>query len=744
MQRPFNNLIKGIDSSVLGKSNGISLVQHTDNLFKELTSIIETNPYIFKKYMDWFSISEEELKKYLEIVISLHDWGKKHPKWQKHCKDYTLINVELRHEFVYLFSILNSLLKNSNPDLDFYKENSSKVYFLISSILAHHNNLNIDKKEKVNKTQQYLTQQENELLGNISFFDFVVQFFNSVDDSGDIWYKQALLRYVLQLCDKRASILEINDVKLPYFKKFDFDSSSFKELRYLQKIAKESQDRVTILRATTGAGKTLASVLWANEQIEKGYADRLIIAMPTQFTSNSLANSVSKYVNDVNVQHGNVKNLYDVYKFKWVRNLQSAVTVCTIDHLLIAMSLNSEEHQHTFFNLTNACLVIDEADFYDNFVQANIVKLLDVLLKYNVRILIMSATLPNSYVDFLNEKLKINAKVLDDLTNKDKVRVDVKNITRSDEFDYDKLLDKKTAIIYCNTIERAINTYNTLIEKNVDKNRIVLYHSAFTQKDKNDKERRIIEMLGEDAWRNNTQDGIVIMTQIGELSINISSDYMLTDMCIFDRLVQRFGRGCRFDFLESMGHKSICEVDVLMVYKKNKEYCAPYGNLVSRKWIENEYYTKTKEYLRLGEYTYSDYLDIINKIYDVIKLDSESIKNANILQSMFTNNAIFNRDIKVDEMDSESDWRTRNILEQTKVFVGFMVDSYYRYDDYKFDFDTNCVSMHKYNFAVLKDGGYISLQTIMVGDTEMSDYCLDSACYNSEFGIYKNTENNFI
>ena len=61
------------------------------------------------------------------------------------------------------------------------------------------------------------------------------------------------------------------------------------------------------------------------------------------------------------------------------RQLLAPVTVCTIDHLLIALTLTREDHHTIVFNLANSCVVIDEADFYDEFTQANILVLLEAL-----------------------------------------------------------------------------------------------------------------------------------------------------------------------------------------------------------------------------------------------------------------------------------------------------------------------------------------------------------------------------
>ena len=102
------------------------------------------------------------------------------------------------------------------------------------------------------------------------------------------------------------------------------------------------------------------------------------------------------------------------------------------------------------------------------------------------------------------------------------------------------------AIIYVNTVDRAVELYKYLKEE-INDIPLLLYHSRFLEKDKRKKEEAIIKCLGKKAWEEGNARGIVILTQIGEMSINISADLMISDICPIDRLVQRAGRLCRFN-----------------------------------------------------------------------------------------------------------------------------------------------------------------------------------------------------
>ena len=63
---------------------------------------------------------------------------------------------------------------------------------------------------------------------------------------------------------------------------------------------------------------------------------------------------------------------YQRLQHEFAKHFETPVTVCTIDHLLISLTHTKEEHHAITFNMAHSCVVIDEADFYDEFTQANI------------------------------------------------------------------------------------------------------------------------------------------------------------------------------------------------------------------------------------------------------------------------------------------------------------------------------------------------------------------------------------
>ena len=174
------------------------------------------------------------------------------------------------------------------------------------------------------------------------------------------------------------------------------------------------------------------------------------------------------------------------------RLLETPITVTTLDHLCICLSGTREDHHSIFFNLAHSCVVIDEADFYDAFTQANVVVLLRALRLLNVPVLIMSATLPESF-----RVLYGAPKVYEDTSDSQRVRCRLKRrntpvVRPSDVANLlQPAIEGKPTIIYANTVQRAQRYYRWFLRNGASPDEVVLYHSRFTEPDKVGIEERL-------------------------------------------------------------------------------------------------------------------------------------------------------------------------------------------------------------------------------------------------------------
>jgi CRISPR-associated endonuclease/helicase Cas3 len=736
-------------------THDISIEEHTKNVVSEAECILLSRPYIVEKYK---KITGKDLTKRVLCAAKYHDLGKQHPVWQNACKAdneifretndafqmYHLRKANFRHEIASL--LYKGLDKLSNP---------VKV-----AIGAHHGKL----AEKESHRWEDDRQGGKKIWKN--FVGLKNKLVYDINDTENKFQCSILLRYeysgprsLLQLADHRASAKEEGQT-LPSILPFKYEfPQEYKEKRGVQIIIDELKDLdFAILRAPTGAGKTDASLLWAKHQLYKERADRLIIAMPTRFTANALSISVAKNLSKVGLYHSsawfqriNANISFDEKKIskeqELARLLITPITVTTIDHLCIALTGTREDHHSIFFNMANSCIVIDEADFYDDFTQHNILILLRALKLLKVPVLLMSATIPKTVQAFYSKASSQFVNVYEDKTDTDRIRCKIIRYGDSSEpNDIKELLQKcitgTPTVIYANTVSRAQDYYRWFQNqsKEFSENNVVLYHSRFTEPDKVKIEKKLTSLLGKDAWETGTQRGVAILTQIGELSVNISADYMITDICPFDRLVQRIGRLSRFN-------KTVGELYVINPLRKNKNgkfefYPAPYGNFVKKEW-EIKYTLKTTdELLSDGYYSSSNFSDLIERIYDRPYEVSPQVKNnVKELQNLSISNwLILPADILDIDDDHTQEWKCRDIAPQITIYANldlFEFEQYFTNRSELRQFQIrHGIKCYAYEFLQALEKGYIEKATFIIGEEKKQTlWVVRNKFYSSKIGL---------
>lgn len=762
------DVINPLKYPILAKPSGITLVQHQQDVMSEGKVLSDYYPFTFKKYQEW---TGKSLERRIEHVTKFHDDGKDDRKttnkWQKACQldhenflmwksksggsflEYAAKNPDevgknlrkhgVRHEF-------QSLVINEKKKLP---------VCLQAAIAAHHGKLGFKFEDR------WLREGVEDYWRNFRKESYrVLDEKMNLSEVAKLHYEFAGPRGLLQLADHRASAREDDDF-VPDHKPFRYIFPHPKKRNVQKLIENYWQDDLLLIRAATGAGKTDASLLWAKMQIENNRAERLVIAMPTRFTSNALAINVAESLSETGLYHSSAwftkfekkvkageiakKEAKKIHEF--ARLFQTPVTVCTIDHLLMALTLTREDHHLITFNLANSCLVIDESDFYDDFTQANILVLLEILRYWKVPVLLMSASLPESV---LPDYQKIGYNITDikedniDQEEHARPRFEIKSITNcSKPSDIDDLLqlclEKGHAIIYANTIDRAMEFLSWFNEKEVE---TCLYHSRFTEPDKMEKEKKLVQMLGREAWENGTAQGIAILTQIGEMSINISADIMISDLCPIDRLTQRAGRLCRFD-------KSLGELHVMHPKKDGSTYPAPYGvyDRKAKSWTGSEAFEGTKKIVKCEEYSAQKLVQMLNEVYkDQSEFSVHALANAKNLKEYFKNNWLINSKQISDKDDTGLNfWKSRNIDRQETVFVAQPSSKYFfnylNFQEWRIE---NSVELPVYLVEKGKKNHMIDLVKITVKDEEELIYIIREGFYSFEKGIDFKLEDQFI
>ena len=735
---------------ILAKPSGITLEQHTQGVLSEGKLLLEQTPYVVQKYYERVGKS---LATRLERVCQYHDLGKKTAKWQNACqKDYeAFLEWKSKHGGTF-----KEYSKTENAGENIRR---AAVRHEIQSLrLVEKTNLPLPQQAAIAAHHGKLGNKFEERWTNENAADLWTTFKKesnrvieqySLEQSAKTHYEFAGPRGLLQLVDHRVSAKE-EDYIVPDFKQFSYQFPH-KEKRGVQRLIEQHwQDDLLLVRAPTGAGKTDASLLWAQLQIENKRADRLVIAMPTRFTSNALAINVAESLSDTGLYHSSAwfakfqeqvdigalekREAEKIHEF--ARLLQTPITVCTIDHLLMALTLTREDHHLIAFNMANSCLVIDEADFYDDFTQANILVLLEILKYWNVPVLLMSASLPESVLpSYQKIGFKIES-IVEDTSDNLRDRFEIKSIKEYGDIDeINDLLElcvkKGTAIIYANTVDKAVSFYDWFEKRNANP---ILYHSRFTEPHKKDKEQELINALGKEAWEKKCANGIAILTQIGEMSINISADIMISELCPIDRLTQRAGRLCRFD------KTKVGELYVLVPQKNDLVYPAPYGEY-DRKiktWIPCEAFVKTSEVLDRTSYSAEKLVKLLNHVYaEQESFAPKAINNAKSLKEYFSWNWLINpKQITATDDTDTNFWKSRNIAAQDTVFIEKPISNtfynYFSFQNWKLN---NSLELPVYLIEKGKKLHMIDLVKIWIKDEEETIHVIREGFYSKVKGV---------
>jgi len=707
----------------LGKPTGISLAQHVSNVMHELTNRLPNMMFIINKYREYFS--DIDLVNELIKSVLLHDEGKKHPRWQKPCQE----DFKLHKQNLPFRNLLTANFRHEIQSCLYHFDDLTFEQFV--AIVAHHGKLKMGAKmqekymtvenvDRISDSKVYtkLLRKNHHVIQKFTYRELVLE-----------TYKLNAQRTLLQFCDRKGSYFENSGKsyeKELHIDKFQYDFPKDWKLRKIQKIAKENALKYDLLLilAKTGGGKTAAGMLWADQHIQAGNADRLIIVLPTIFTvfgmersiNESVGGEIAKSYSSANkFKRNNVDlvmteeekeafNQHFYFDLLQRRTFQYPVTITTVDHVLNAIAQQSEEAHMANFNLANSCMIIDEADFYDDLVLGNIKELLTYVEPLKVKTLLMSATIPDSYRNFFTDispDYKVSNILIDNTGMKrkryefmDVETYDVENPYFSDNII--KNIKKSTKTIwFANTVATSLKIKQWL-EKHFDAEEIILFNSNFAAPDKDKKQKEILANFGENSTENKYK--IAVLTQVGEMSLNISADYQVTDVAPIGNIIQRLGRCGRYD-----KKKEIRKVSLLIPTKNDSIYPPPYGDLSPDKksWILSQPLMNTIKLLKKGTYSIAELNKINNQVYvDGVVLQKDAIRNVNVYRENIKNNWLFvpdrSTELEESENGNETVFKRRRFLPMIDVFIKKLEKDVYSKAEYNYIFTHNTVRIHSY------------------------------------------------
>lgn len=302
-----------------------------------------------------------------------------------------------------------------------------------------------------------------------------------------------------------------------------------------------------ILTAPTGSGKTEASMLWVQNQLNVQGNGRLFYILPFTASINAMFERLEKVLGEkVGLLHGKLSafleakfeddDLVDENRKKIIKEqyktLVKPLKIVTPFQLLKNI-FALKGYEKGFFEWTGGFFIFDEIHAYNPKVFAQIICLLRFSIQYlGVKVFIMTATLPS----FLRKEIEsaigqhTSISASKELYNSyDRHRIVIKKgmLTDSLNLIQEYLNTGKKVLIVCNTVKQAQYVFETI---NCEKK--VLLHGAFTAFDRSVKESQIFE----------EDNQLLVGTQAIEVSLDIDYDVIFSEPAPLDALIQRFGR----------------------------------------------------------------------------------------------------------------------------------------------------------------------------------------------------------
>lgn len=373
-------------------------------------------------------------------------------------------------------------------------------------------------------------------------------------------------------------------------------------------LEKIDESGILVIEAPMGSGKTEAALYAAQILDYWNQAGGLFYGLPTIATSNGimkriyswaekecqfgpmsfqLAHSKTLFNEDYEEYYRNNSDDGELIISRWMEKKKLRLcpnfVVGTIDYLL-RMALKHNHVMLDHIGLAGKVVILDEIHCYDAYMNEYLLRALEWLGYYRTPVILLSATLHSSLRRRLIEAyakgaalqipendfqkcLSSRAYPLLTFAGKDRFVIvegkssavqqttHLKKIKNWDALQSPLREMLKTmsdqggcAGIIVNTVNQAQQLYQALLPLKESGFRLKLLHSAFTDSNRADKEKEILELLGKPEEGKERiqymarQKLIVIGTQVLEQSLDIDVDWLITEACPIDLLLQRIGR----------------------------------------------------------------------------------------------------------------------------------------------------------------------------------------------------------
>ncbi|MBC8591063.1 CRISPR-associated helicase Cas3' [Wansuia hejianensis] len=603
-------------NNYLAKSNPReTIVEHTENLIDNYNKLKTIYPNL---HIDWDIL-------YLSCLY--HDLGKMNKKFQDKIENVRRHNDEIPHGILSL-AFLNA------KELEKNGYSKERIQLLAQAIAYHHDRDFYFDREMLKKEIELIKLEAEKFkykrIGNIVVKKLSAKYFsmNRVyeDQDSDLFLKYVMIKGLLNRIDYAASAgidvekennFLLRDLEINLLESFKIKDSDA-DWNELQKFMIGNRDKNLIITAQTGMGKTEAGLLWIGNS--KGF-----FTLPLKTAINAMYKRITKnividdYENKVGLLHSDIKREYlekkdevnfDEYYNK-TRQLSLPLTICTIDQIFDFV-YRYRGFESKLATLSYSKVVIDEVQMYSPDLLAYLIVGLSYIYKIGGKFAILTATLPQIFVELLEKENIEFIKPKPFTTSKIRHSIKIKDEKINSKF-IKSMYDNNKVLVICNTVKEAQRIYKELL-KDVDiKDDINLFHSGFIKMDRKKKEDMILEF----GDKENIYKGIWITTQVVEASLDIDFDILITELSDLNGLFQRLGRCYRSRKWDKEGYNCY-------VFNGGNSKCSGIGSV-----IDKQIFDLSKEALSGidGPITECEKINLIDNIYTIEKLEGTDYYN---------------------------------------------------------------------------------------------------------------------
>lgn len=553
-----------------------SIEQHTNEALKHFEELKRRLPNILTEH-------DFEL---LRLAVLYHDLGKANEKFQNKLMKNLKIDALYIDHLPNQEEIPHNYLSGGFIDIQKLEERFSDedCKIICMSIFLHHTRKTLDMKtikEYIQKGFEHYRPDFGVFAENIiskpdnKYFRYIdINQPEVYGDDPNLYKRYVLIKGLLNRVDYAASAdikeIEENIKDNDGFSISDRVQQKYTNLKDVQKFMLINKNNNLIVTAATGIGKTEAALLWINNS--KGF-----YTLPLKVSVNAIFDRVEKklgYENKAALLHSDAKSEFmkqhkDHYDDEQILDYITAatqfckpLTFCTVDQIFkfIFKHIGSE---HVLATLSYSKVVIDEIQMYSPQMVAMLLVGVKTIIDFGGKVAIITATFPPILYKFLdgmgvnivkstknldvdkkltvqNKKMEIiQSDIYQDLTTPSRHRI---KFFENEDINVNmaiELAKKSKVLILTNTVSHAQILYDNLYDSDIGVS-VQLLHSKYIKRHRAALEADILSFAPNGSETDTC--GIWISTQIVEASLDIDFDFLFTEMCTIDSLLQRMGR----------------------------------------------------------------------------------------------------------------------------------------------------------------------------------------------------------